>query len=401
MDKTGTLTTGEPALLHIEALDRRFDADRLLQLAASAEQGLNHPIAVAICAAALQRQLPLLPVEGWECQIGRGVKAQQGGRQVLVGNRRLLLEEGLDPPALSRDPQLRVATPVLVAVDGRVVGILYVADRLRPDSPALLRALRERGIEIHLLTGDVEPVALQVGQALGLDRSHIHAEALPDLKADLVRRLKGEGRRVAFVGDGLNDSAALAYADVAISFQRGSDLARETADIVLCGERIGQLLEAYELARYSFAVVRQNIALVAVPNLTALVLGVVLPIPPLLAILINNGSCILAAINALRPLRHRSMGLEGPVKGAPAPALPPASPPLAKQLAPGSEHALSHGQLARRLNISGQRLVARRSRSDFEAWSAQRDPECLPWRYLPTQRCFVAAAAPLVCHDSA
>jgi len=422
-DKTGTLTTGEPALLHIESLDARFDANRLLQLAASAEQGLNHPIALAITAAAERSQLPLLPVEDWQCQIGRGVRARQAGHQVLVGNRRLLLEEGLDPPALSRDPQLRVATPILVAMDSRVVGILYVADRLRPDSIALLQALRERGIDSHLLTGDAEAVALQVGRELGLDRGRIHAEALPDLKAEVVRRLKAEGRRVAFVGDGLNDSAALAYADVAVSFRHGSDLARETADIVLCGERISQLLEAHELARYSFAVVRQNIAIVAIPNLTALVLGVLLPIPPLLAILINNGSCILAAFNALRPLRHRFTPLpiaEPATTPAPALVVPPAlallsPPPAVPQLpshlctAPTANPAapqraagpLSHGQLAQRLKVSSQMLVARRARADFSDWSAQQDPEHLAWHYDPREQRFQVVATGLPLHDAA
>jgi cation transport ATPase len=444
-DKTGTLTTGEPALLEIEVLDQRFDPDRLLQLAASAEQGLNHPIALAITAAAERRGLAPLPVEDWQCQIGRGVRARQAGRQVLVGNRRLLREEGLDPPPTSRDSQLRVATPILVAVDGRVVGILYVADRLRPDSAALLRKLRERGIDSHLLTGDVEAVALQVGRELGLPRSRIHAEALPDLKAEVVRRLKAEGKRVAFVGDGLNDSAALAYADVAVSFRHGSDLARETAEIVLCGERISQLLDAHALARFSFAVVRQNIAVVAVPNLTALVVGLLLPIPPLLAILINNGTCILAALNALRPLRHPfSEAIPGqeaelakadqsgasaapppmaspgakeappfasavPMAAAPpsVPAatsspLPAVAPPrIAAVLSSPPAMPLAPSQLARRLRVSTQRLVARRRRDDFHAWSAEQDPQRLSWRYDPSDQRFHPVAIAAFDHDAA
>ena len=417
-DKTGTLTTGEPALLEIELLDNRFEADQLLQLAASAEQGLNHPIALAITAAAERRGLATLPVDDWQCQIGRGVRARQAGRQVLVGNRRLLREEGLDPPPTSRDPRLRVATPILVAIDGRVVGILYVADRLRPDSRELLHQLRQRGIDSHILTGDVEAVALQVGQELGLPRSRIHAEALPDIKAEVVRRLKAEGKRVAFVGDGLNDSAALAYADVAVSFRHGSDLARETADIVLCGERISQLLDAQALARFSFAVVRQNIGVVAVPNLTALLLGVLLPIPPLLAILINNGTCIVAALNALRPLRYpfseaplaaAEVGQPAPVLAPPpvslappvpaAPAVPArlgaavVSSPVAMPLAPS--------QLARRLKVSTQRLVARRRRDDFQSWSAQLDPQRLSWRYEPGDQRFHPVAVAVFEHDAA
>lgn len=383
-DKTGTLTTGEPALLHIEILDARYNSDDLLQLAASAEQGLNHPIALAITAAAKEQGLAMLPVQDWRCEIGRGVSAQQGGRTVLVGNRRLLREEGIDPPPLSRKPELRIATPIMVAVDGRLAGVLYVADQLRPDSIELLEALKQRGISSHLLTGDAEAVALQVGAQLGLSRSQIHAEALPDIKAEVVRRLKAEGHRVAFVGDGINDSAALAYADVAVSFRHGSDMARETAEIVLGGGQISQLLEAYELARFSFSVVRQNIALVAVPNLTALVIGVFLPIPALLAILINNGSCIVAALNALRPLRHGNVQANRPSLAAAEPNNPAPTPPAPTQ----SEQQLNLRALAQRLGVSSQQLVARRNRPDFSSWAARQDPQQLAWRYEPLKRFF-------------
>lgn len=378
-DKTGTLTTGEPELLQITPLDSRYTANKLLQLAASIEQGLQHPIAIAITAAAQHKRLALLPIGDWQCLIGRGVAATHKGRQVFVGNRRLLREQGIDPPPRPTDHRLRVATEVLVAVDGRLVGVLYVADQLRPESIALLKALKEQGIDSHLLTGDAESVALQVGHDLGLDRSRIHAEALPDLKAEVVRRLRAEGRRVAFVGDGLNDSAALAYAEVAVSFQHGSDLARETADIVLCGDKITQLLDAHALARFSMGVVRQNIALVAVPNLTALVLGVIFPIPPLLAILINNGSCIMAALNALRPLRFS----------------PPAVPQALAMPTP-----LGHSQLAQRLGISVQQLVARRSRADFPHWSSDRDPQTLSWRYDPHRRHYKLGDAVPAAHDA-
>jgi P-type E1-E2 ATPase len=386
-DKTGTLTTGEPALLHIEILDARYNADDLLQLAASAEQGLNHPIALAITAAAQGQGLAMLPVQDWRCEIGRGVCAQQEGRRVLVGNRRLLREEGIDPPPLSRKPELRIATPIMVAVDGRLAGVLYVADQLRPDAIELLEALKQRGISSHLLTGDAEAVALQVGGQLGLSRSQIHAEALPDIKAEVVRRLKAEGHRVAFVGDGINDSAALAYADVAVSFRHGSDMARETAEIVLGGGQISQLLEAYELARFSFAVVRQNILLVAVPNLTALVIGVFLPIPALLAILINNGSCIIAALNALRPLRHGSVQAHGPSLAAAEPSNLPDNPPAAP--APSkSQEPLNLRALAQRLGVSSQQLVAKRHKPDFSSWTARQDPQQLAWRYEPIERFF-------------
>ena len=362
-DKTGTLTTGDPELLHIEVLDSFYSQNDLLQLAASAEQGLNHPIAIAISNAAKSKKIALLAIDDWSCEIGRGVCASQSGRKLLVGNRRLLRDEGVDLPPFNIDSSLSVATEVIIAIDSRLAGVIYLADSLRSDSKELLRLLGEKGLSCHILTGDSEAVALQVGQQLGLSRSQIHAEALPDVKADVVRRLKAEGHRVAFVGDGLNDSAALAYADVAVSFCHGSDIAKETAEIVLSGGNIIQLLEAYELSKFSFSIVKQNIAIVAVPNLTALVMGVLLPIPPLLAILINNGSCILAALNALRPLAHR-----------PNIKLPkPLSKPKIQDL------DLKH--LAERLGTTSQKIVARRSKSDFSSWSASNDPQQYSWQY--------------------
>ena len=365
-DKTGTLTTGDPELLHIEVLDSFYSQNDLLQLAASAEQGLNHPIAIAISNAAKSKKIALLTVDDWSCEIGRGVCASQSGRKLLVGNRRLLRDEGIDPPPFSFDSSLRVATEVIIAVDSRLAGVIYLADSLRSDSKELLRLLGEKGISCHILTGDSEAVALQVGQQLGLSRSQIHAEALPDVKADVVRRLKAEGHRVAFVGDGLNDSAALAYADVAVSFCHGSDIAKETAEIVLSGGNIIQLLEAYELSKFSFSIVKQNIAIVAVPNLTALVIGVLLPIPPIFAILINNGSCILAALNALRPLAHK------PNITLPKPEI----------------QDLELKQLAARLGTTSQKIVAKRSMADFANWSAKNDPQQYSWRYETKSKLF-------------
>jgi hypothetical protein len=153
-----------------------------------------------------------------------------------------------------------------------------------------------------MLTGDVASVAHAVAKRLGLAPEEVHAEALPDEKALLVKRLAESGHKVAFVGDGINDSAALAYADVSISFASGSDLARETADIVLTNDRVSDLLIAQDLARETFNLVNQNIGIVGVPNLSALVLGTFLPVSPIAAVLLNNGSCLVAAANAMRVL---------------------------------------------------------------------------------------------------
>jgi heavy metal translocating P-type ATPase len=300
-DKTGTLTEGLPSVVHVDVVEGE-DLNRLMQLAASAEQSLNHPVAKAIIKHGECLGMNCLECDDWDYRIGRGVTASIDGHAVLVGNAKLLSEEGLTPPSQSEKPELETATPVYLVVDGRPVATIYAADALRSDSRRLIAELHRRGIQAHMLTGDVASVAHAVAKRLGLAPEEVHAEALPDEKALLVKRLAESGHKVAFVGDGINDSAALAYADVSISFASGSDLARETADIVLTNDRVSDLLIAQDLARETFNLVNQNIGIVGVPNLSALVLGTFLPVSPIAAVLLNNGSCLVAAANAMRVL---------------------------------------------------------------------------------------------------
>ena len=173
-----------------------------------------------------------------------------------------------------------------------MVGIHYALDRVRPDTPAMIAELHTRGIEAHMLTGDISSVAHAVAADIGLQPHEVHSDALPDQKAELVQKFTAEGKKVVFVGDGINDSAALAYADVSVSFASGSDLARETADVVLTNDRVSDLIVAQDLARHTFALVKQNIGIVGVPNLSALLIGTFLPVNPIAAVFLNNGSCL-------------------------------------------------------------------------------------------------------------
>lgn len=391
-DKTGTLTQGHPSVVHLDVLDSRFSRQRLVQLAASAEQGLNHPIAEAIIQFGVNAEIEALSPEAWDYRIGRGVVAMIDGHQVLIGNARLLREEGLVEPALPNREELNASTPVYLAIDGAMAGVFHAADELRPDSKALVQELHRRGIEAHMLTGDVSSVAHAVAARLGLYPEEVHAEALPDQKAELVKTFKEQGRRVVFVGDGINDSAALAYADVSVSFASGSDLARETADIVLTNDKVSGLLVAQDLSRYTFQLIRQNIGIVGVPNLSALVIGTFFPLGPVAAVLINNGSSLVAAANAMRTLQFRPAPLpeldsenirpkrNHSPKTAPAPVTPIQNTP---HLQP-----LRASELALRLGTSHQQLSSVRRRGGLRSWSQEKDPEGRIWTYCERTRVY-------------
>ncbi|MFM8525402.1 MAG: heavy metal translocating P-type ATPase [Cyanobacteriota bacterium] len=393
-DKTGTLTQGHPSVVNVEVVEGVHAIERLVQLAASAEQGLNHPVAEAIVKHAEHLGLSTEECEEWDYRIGRGVVARIKGHSVLVGNAKLLREEQLEPATPSLDPELETATPVYLAVDGRVVAVIYAADALRPDSPAMVAELHRRGIQAHRLTGDVSSVAHAVARRLGLQPAEVHADALPDQKATLVQELSQKGHKVAFVGDGINDSAALAYADVSVSFASGSDLARETADIVLTNDKVSDLIVAMDLARETFSLVKQNIGIVGVPNLSALVIGTFLPVSPIAAVLLNNGSCLVAAANALRVLGFRSRSLtaaapppEPQATTESAPEAPTAAAshagqgPASNTNSPEVEEVISVGALSRRLGVAHQSITARRRRGDFATWIQSLDPAGYRWSY--------------------
>ena len=392
-DKTGTLTQGHPSVVHVEVVSGAHSINNLVQLAASAEQGLNHPVAKAIVTHAEELGVIAEECEAWDYRIGRGVAATIQGHQVLVGNAKLLREEKLEPATPSVDPELETATPVYLAVDGKVVAVIYAADALRPDSQAMVAELHRRGIQAHMLTGDVSSVAHAVAKRLGLRPEEVHADALPDEKAKLVQQLSQQGHKVAFVGDGINDSAALAYADVSISFASGSDLARETADIVLTNDRVSDLIVAQDLARETFGLVKQNIGIVGVPNLSALVIGTFLPVSPIAAVVLNNGSALVAAANAMRVLGFKGKQL------APATASEPATaarkPTSTATAAPiqDEQEAISLSALSKRLGVAHQSITARRKRGDFGHWIQSLDPAGYAWSYCDRSNTYRRAIA--------
>lgn len=305
-DKTGTLTRGEVVVVGIQTVAGRLLKHELLQLAASAEQRITHPLAEAIVVFAQDQGIEILPREHWEYSVGLGMKATIAGKTVLVGSERFLKQQDIDLEGFSYSGE--ELSLIYVACDGQFQGVIQYADPLRPESSALITKLQQDwGISVHLLTGDNQERAMQVAHALNIPKTQVYGEAFPEQKAQIVRDLHRSGRTVAFVGDGLNDSVALAYADVSISFAHGSEVARETADVVLMNNNLNSILEAIAIARETRNLIDQNILLVVGPNLLALGLASTVGLNPLLATTIHNGTAIAAGLNSLRPLAQHQI----------------------------------------------------------------------------------------------
>jgi len=304
-DKTGTVTRGQPAVTQVLCLNSASNEAEVLALAAAADLHLTHPAAEAVVRYAKEREVTIIACEEWQYRIGLGVQAQIDGQTVLVGSGRLLRGEGINLEDIHEQHGfLREGdqSVMYVASNGVVQGAILYADSLRPESHDVIEALRAFGMEIHLLTGDNQRIASAVARQLDIPATSTHAEAFPEQKAAVVSALRAKGRRVAFVGDGINDSPALAYADVSVSFGGGSDVAREAAEVVLMENDLRGLLTAITTARQTMHLIRQNIGIVVAPNLAALLVAVLFRLGPVTATVINHGSMVIAGLNGLRPL---------------------------------------------------------------------------------------------------
>jgi Cu2+-exporting ATPase len=315
-DKTGTLTMGQPKVVDVVAAEGR-SADEVLAAAAAVDKGSDHPLAVAIVERAAS--LPLGAMSSFETLDGRGAKAEVAGKPVLVGNRRLMDEEKVALGALAdRADALKGAgrTVVHVAEGGRILGLIAIADALRPTAKATVAKLRERGVQVAMLTGDNAGTAARIAGELGIDI--VLADVLPGQKADKVKELQAQGNKVGMVGDGVNDAPALTQADVGFAIGAGTDVAMESADVVLMKSDPYDVLGAIVLSRATLRKMHQNLFWAVGYNVVAfpLAAGVFYPftISPEAAAIAMSGSSALVAVNALLLKRTR---LEGVARRSP------------------------------------------------------------------------------------
>jgi Cu+-exporting ATPase len=258
-DKTGTLTRGEPNVTDIIPLGTHQETE-VLRLAAAVEAGSEHPLGEAIVRAATHRGLDLPKVTGFEAIPGHGIRGEVDAQKVLLGNRRLLRREGIDPaPAEGAMTRLESEgkTAMLVARDGTLAGIVAVADTLKPEAKEAVAALRREGVEVILLTGDNQRTADAIAREVGIDR--VIADVLPADKARVVQDLQKQGKVVAMVGDGVNDAPALAAADIGIAIGSGSDVAKETGGIILVKNDVRDVVAGIRLSRATMTKIKQNL----------------------------------------------------------------------------------------------------------------------------------------------
>ena len=309
-DKTGTLTMGEPQVVDV-AVAPNTEQDTVLHLAATVEQGSDHPLAQAI-----QRRaegLSLGQLTGFVNIEGKGASAEVAGKKVLLGNRRLMDEENVDMAGLEEESarlQSTGQTVVHVAEAGKLLGLIAIADAPRPTAAAMVKKMRERGVEVAMLTGDNQATAERIAQELGIGT--VIADVLPGQKADKVKELQATGKKVGMVGDGVNDAPALTQADVGFAIGAGTDVAIESADVVLMRSDPLDVLVAIELSRATLRKMHQNLFWAVAYNVIAFpaAAGVFYPfvVNPEVAALAMSGSSALVAVNAMLLKRTRLRG---------------------------------------------------------------------------------------------
>jgi Cu2+-exporting ATPase len=305
MDKTGTLTQGKPEVTDFVAVG--IDEDELLALVAAVERESEHPLAAAVVTHAVDRGAKTLSATQFQNVPGHGAGATVSGRRVLVGNRKLMVAEGIDlgPVAAQREELASTGrTAVLIAVDGKAVGLVALADAVRSTAAAAVAALHDSGIQVVMLTGDNEATARRIAEQLNIDT--VIAEVLPEDKSAKIKELQAAGKRVAMVGDGVNDAPALAQADLGIAIGAGTDVAIETADVVLMRSDPLDVPVALRIGKGTVRKMRQNLGWAIGYNVIALPIaaGVFFPgfgirLSPEIAAISMSGSSVIVAVNAL------------------------------------------------------------------------------------------------------
>jgi Cu+-exporting ATPase len=307
VDKTGTLTEGKPKVVAVVALPG-FDEAQVLRFAASVERGSEHPLAAAIVAAAAERKIELAPVRGFDSPAGKGVIGMVEGKRLALGNAKFLAELNIDTAALSDEAErLRGdgATAIFLGVNGKLAGVIAIADPVKATTPEALKALVAAGIRVVMLTGDNRTTAQAVAKRLGI--SEVEAEVLPDQKSAVIEKLRAEGRVVAMAGDGVNDAPALAAAEVGIAMGTGSDVAIESAGVTLLKGDLTGIVKARALSAAVMSNIRQNLFFAFIYNAAGVPIaaGVLYPafgllLSPIIAAAAMALSSVSVVGNALR-----------------------------------------------------------------------------------------------------
>jgi P-type Cu2+ transporter len=317
-DKTGTLTEGKPQVVEVMAAGNPLTQDELMRLVASAEQSSEHPLAQAVIDKSRAQNLALEDVDGFEAIPGHGLKANVSGKTLLVGNRKLMNDndielDGHGEHAASLEGAGR--TVIYAAIDGKFAGMIAIADAVRLTANIAVEKLTAMGVQVAMLTGDNRATAERIAGELGIQT--VFAEVLPGQKADKVKELQSRGKLVGMVGDGINDAPALAQADVGIAIGAGTDVAMETADVVLMKSDPFDVIGAITLSRATLRKMHQNLWWAAGYNTIAFPIAAGLFYPafglilrPEIAAISMSGSSLLVAINALLLKRHRLEGIK-------------------------------------------------------------------------------------------
>jgi P-type Cu+ transporter len=314
VDKTGTLTEGKPSVTSIIAV-KGWDDDELLRLAASVELASEHPLAAAIVKAAKERKLDLAKVGAFDSPSGKGATGLVGRKRIVIGNAKFMgdLKIAIDALAGRADAMRRDgSTAIFVGVNGKLAGAISIADAVKPSTPQALAALREAGVRIVMLTGDNRTTAEAVAKRLGI--TEVEADVLPDMKADVVARLKAQGRVVAMAGDGVNDAPALAAADVGIAMGTGTDVAMESAGVTLLKGDLMGIVRARHLSRAVMNNIRQNLFFAFIYNAAGVPIaaGVLYPVfGILLSPMIAAAAMALSSVSVIgNALRLRSVVID-------------------------------------------------------------------------------------------
>jgi manganese/zinc-transporting P-type ATPase C len=308
-DKTGTLTVGRPIVTNIVAMHEDWQPEQVLAYAASSEIHSRHPLAEAVIRSTEERHISIPPHEECEVLVGLGMRIWADGRTLLLGSPSLLSAENVEvsQEAAGWVDKLRrqAETPLLLAVDGTLVGLISLRDEVRPEAGEVLKELRTNGIRrVIMLTGDHPEIAEVVARELGIDEWR--AEVLPDDKLEVVRELQNEGHVVGMVGDGINDAPALAAADIGIAMGlAGTDVAVETADVALANDDLRRLLDVRNLGARAVQVIRENYGMSIAVNAAGLLIGAGGALSPVLAAILHNASSVAVVANSSRLIRYR------------------------------------------------------------------------------------------------